>query len=126
MSPNIDEWELMYDIVETLRCFKYAEKFLEGQHYVTGSKVISVVTEIRNHLDLSIVNPTLIRIQPMLLVLQSELQKRFGNGIDIVPMNTPYYNAQEGDARKPVGWTALQCLQSIFDNSISRDVFTGF
>ena len=129
---SVDEWNIVEVGVITLEPLMFAQRLMEGELYVTNSLVAPIIFEIREHLDSALLeqqaervqtNPNRVNIEECLTKMLMAFTERFGDGTIVIPLNTPYGNAVEGNRRQPCGLTLWQCITSGLD--IRTKVFFG-
>ena len=129
-----DEWEVLSMGVEVLEPLMVAQRYLEGEIFVTNTHVAPIVHMMRIYLDQALLaqrakfvagTPNIFKTLEALIDAFSE---RFGFGFSLIParsiveypfyiIETPYGSAREriGGGRQPQGFTILQVLSPFFD-----------
>ena len=83
-----------------------AQRFLEGEKYVTCSLVIVMIEEIRESFKATLANFNTLQAPRGVKVLETviiEFNKRFGDGINVTEF-------REGPGRKPQGYTNVSSI----------------
>jgi zinc finger BED domain-containing protein 1 (E3 SUMO-protein ligase ZBED1) len=125
-----EEWGIIELAEIVLEPLMFAQKILEGELYVTNSLVGPICYELRNHFNLALehqqaqvaANPNAENIILCLQKMIDAFEERFGNGTNVIPIDTPYGNAVEGNRRQPRGLTLYQCIASALDVR-TKDLF---
>ena len=125
-----EEWDIIEMANIVLEPLMFAQRLLEGELFVTNSLVAPILHNLRKFLNETLTRqqeqvrqlPNSSNIIECLEAMIAAFTERFGNGTDVVPLNTPYGNAYEGTRRQPKGLTLWQCISSGLDNR-SKDLF---
>ena len=117
------EWTIIEMGKVVLAPLMFAQQVLEGELYVTNSLVVPILHELRTGLQAELArqramvtaDPNAVNIVACLMTMNTAFVQRFGNGTNVVPVGTPYGNADEGLRRQPKGITLWQAFATCLD-----------
>jgi hypothetical protein len=109
---NDAQWMLLDNITKRLKPFMLAQRFLEGEKYVTISCVPLIVTRIRTDLDTAIDNETSAYMKILLTTLRTNFRAEWGFGLP----NTMYdEHLQTGPRRRHKGFRKIHMIAAFLD-----------
>jgi hypothetical protein len=114
-----DDWDVIQLLHDVLKPFMVAQKMLEGGG-ITGSLIISIVGEIRESLNNSILLlPTMTesvsKTRSTLLEMRKKFNEKFGNGTGFTVFADNGWNASTGIRQQPCGFSKVQVLAAALD-----------